>query len=92
MEDSFSEDLKDLLTKLLTKYPKKRLGYKGAEEVKKHPFFKNIDWEALLNKEIPPPFGKAVLKYSLDFKEIEVKNRIKDRYEVLLGRQTRFNI
>jgi len=72
MEGSFSEPLKDILTKLLEKTPKKRLGYKGAEEVKKHPFFKDIDWEALLNREIPPPFGKAVLRQSIDPSDLEV--------------------
>lgn len=36
---------KDLLTKLLKKDPKKRLGYKdGFHEVRSSPFFANIDW------------------------------------------------
>ncbi len=27
--------------------PKKRLGYRGAAEVKAHPFFQSIDWEKI---------------------------------------------
>ena len=34
--------------------PKKRLGYKNINEIKKHPFFKDIDWEHLMESE--PPF------------------------------------
>lgn len=47
-----SPDASDLLTKLLQKNPKKRLGYgkNDAEEIKKHKFFKDIDWKKLYNK------------------------------------------
>jgi len=50
------EDLEDLITRLLSKDPKARLGAKGAEEVKQHPFFKDVNWEAVMNKEITPPY------------------------------------
>jgi serine/threonine protein kinase len=43
----------DLIKKLLVTDPKKRLGYNGADEVKKHPFFKGIKWDKLL-KQRPP--------------------------------------
>ena len=36
----FSPQVKDLIQKLLIKDPVRRLGSRGAEEVKKHPFFK----------------------------------------------------
>lgn len=39
---------KDIILKLLNRNPKKRLGtFLGADEIKKHPFFKGIDWEKL---------------------------------------------
>lgn len=43
---------------LLTKDPKKRLGGgpTDAEEVKRHPFFKSIDWKKLYEKALPVPF------------------------------------
>ena len=53
----FSEDLKDLLKKLLDKDPDKRFGVNDKEEIKEHPFFKGIDWEKLEKKEITPPIN-----------------------------------
>jgi len=54
----FSEDARSLLRGLLERNPKKRLGGGSGdvEEIKKHPFFKSIDWTKLENKEIEPPF------------------------------------
>ena len=52
-----SKDAKDLILKLLEKDVEKRLCYhEGIEEIKKHPFFKSIDFDALLRKEIDPPY------------------------------------
>uniref|UniRef100_A0A6B2L1B8 Protein kinase domain-containing protein n=1 Tax=Arcella intermedia TaxID=1963864 RepID=A0A6B2L1B8_9EUKA len=47
-----SEEFKSLVTGLLEKDPDKRFGY---EEVKNHIFFKDLDWDGLLHKTIPPP-------------------------------------
>ena len=41
-----SHELRDLLTKLLSRNPIERLGVKGAEDIKCHPFFQDIDWNA----------------------------------------------
>jgi serine/threonine protein kinase len=43
--------------KLLHRQPADRLGSNGAHEVKSHPFFDNINWDALYYKEIRPPFN-----------------------------------
>lgn len=43
---------KDLIRKLLARDPQKRLGYNGADEVKRHPYFRGIRWESLYD-EIP---------------------------------------
>jgi len=32
------------------------LGFNGAEEVKSHPFFKDVDWQAVYDKKLTPPF------------------------------------
>ena len=53
----FSEDLKDLMKKLLEKDPDKRFGVFDKNEIKQHPFFKGIDWEKLEKKEINPPIN-----------------------------------
>lgn len=51
-------DAKDLLIKLLQKDPKLRLN--DALEIKSHPFFKDIDWVKLVNKNYLPPFKPNV--------------------------------
>jgi serine/threonine protein kinase len=53
-----SPDAKDLLTRLLRKEPNKRLGYhmpKDLQIIKKHRFFRKIDWKALERREAEPP-------------------------------------
>jgi protein-serine/threonine kinase len=51
---------------LLNRNPKHRLGAtRDAEELKAHPFFADIDWEALHKKNVVPPF-KPKLKGELD--------------------------
>lgn len=47
---------KDLITKLLEPNPRKRLGFNGAEEIKRHKYFKEIDFEMVLEKRYKPPF------------------------------------
>lgn len=62
MPASFSNHAKDLITKLLTKNPKQRLGIKGAQEVKKHPFFKGIDWNKVMAQKVLPPFRPTSIR------------------------------
>jgi len=49
-----------LILSLLTKNPDKRLGFNGAQEVKSHKWFKDIDWNALMQKKITPPFKPKI--------------------------------
>ena len=61
-----SDEAKDLLRKLLVKDQKERFGNNGGfDEIKKHPFFKDMDFEALEAKKIEAPF-KPVLENSFD--------------------------
>ena len=55
---TLSEDCQKLLYLMLDKNPKKRITIK---KVKEHPFFKDIDWELLMQRKLPPP---VVLKMS----------------------------
>jgi len=52
--ESFSDDAKDIVQKLLDRDPAIRLS--DPDLIKSHPFFKNLDWEKLVNKQITPPF------------------------------------
>lgn len=42
--------------RLLEKNPKNRLGANGAFEIKGHPWFEKVNWNALLAREIKSPF------------------------------------
>lgn len=58
-----SPDAKDLLTRLLRKEPNKRLGAKGKPDVaimKKHRFFRKIDWVKLEKRELEPPIRPLI--------------------------------
>ena len=52
------ENAKDLIINLLTIEPDKRLGSgkNGEENIKRHPFFSDVDWDKALNKKLKPPF------------------------------------
>jgi serine/threonine protein kinase len=72
-------DAKDLLTRLLRKEPSKRLGYhmaKDLQTIKKHRFFRKIDWEALERRELDPPICPVVTdpalaeNFSVDFTQL----------------------
>jgi serine/threonine protein kinase len=47
-----SEEAFDLIKRLVTDVDK-RLGYNGADEIKKHPFFKSVNWENILKSKAP---------------------------------------
>ncbi|GAB9473061.1 Agc protein kinase [Globisporangium polare] len=49
-----SADAASLIAHLLHREPEKRLGSRGAAEVKAHRFFRSVDWDGLLWSE--PPF------------------------------------
>ena len=54
---NFNELAKDLIKKLLVPNPLKRLGSEGdSESIKKHPYFKGINWEKFEKREIKPPY------------------------------------
>lgn len=58
-----SADAKDLLTRLLRKEPKKRLGFnmsKDLQTLKKHRFFRKIDWQKLEARELEPPIQPLI--------------------------------
>lgn len=46
-----SDEAKDFMQRLMTLDPTRRLGVNGAEEVKEHPFFTGIDWDAVTTTE-----------------------------------------
>ncbi len=56
-----SDEAKDIIVRLLRKRPNERLGAgKDVDDVMAHPFFKSIDMEKLLKKEIVPEYKPPV--------------------------------
>ncbi|XP_023193943.1 serine/threonine-protein kinase N2-like isoform X2 [Xiphophorus maculatus] len=55
---SLSPQSKSLIQQLLQKNPDRRLGSgkDDAAEIKRHKFFQGMDWDALLAKQLKPPF------------------------------------
>ncbi|KAI1789567.1 hypothetical protein LXA43DRAFT_974146 [Ganoderma leucocontextum] len=55
-------DAVSILQKLLTRDPTRRLGSgKGdAEEIKRHPFFKDVNFDDVMHKRIPPPYFPTI--------------------------------
>ena len=85
------DDAKDLISKILIKDPKKRIGYnsKDYSEIKNHPFFKGINFDELQNqvppiseiKEILEKAGYKIIKTDENNNE-ETKSQIqKELYE-----------
>ena len=47
-----SKDAEDLIFKLINN-PNERLGIRGADEIKKHPFFKGVNWDNIRDTKAP---------------------------------------
>lgn len=56
------QNFRDFVDRLLQYNPEKRLGMKGWDELKEHPFFKDatFDWEALESKKMESPLRDLV--------------------------------
>ncbi len=69
MPDYVTEEAQDLIKKLLIINPKKRLGYgdNGANKIKLHPYFKDINWDDAWNQKLNPPFIPQI-KDDMDLK------------------------
>jgi serine/threonine protein kinase len=72
-------DAKDLLTRLLRKEPTKRLGGNMPKDlliIKKHRFFRKIDWKKLAKREVEPPITPLITdpelaeNFSADFTDL----------------------
>uniref|UniRef100_A0A8D2MIG3 Protein kinase C n=1 Tax=Zonotrichia albicollis TaxID=44394 RepID=A0A8D2MIG3_ZONAL len=52
------KDAKDILVKLFVREPERRLGARG--NIRQHAFFREINWEALEERRMEPPFKPRV--------------------------------
>ena len=67
--DFVSKEAAELLKKLLEKNPNKRLGGCGrdADEIKQHPYFKDVDWNKVYEKKNKPPDFIDYMKKSIKY-------------------------
>jgi hypothetical protein len=65
----------------LTRDPSRRLGSGkvDAEEIKKHPFFKDVNFDDVLNKRIPPPYFPTIVSSILFYVDVAFTNNRKNR-------------
>ncbi|KAG2468339.1 rhodopsin kinase GRK1b [Polypterus senegalus] len=78
--DKFSSDLKSICEALMEKDPSKRLGFKNneCEELKKHTFFKSINWGRLEAGLLEPPFvPDPKMVYAKDISDVGAFSTIK---------------
>ena len=81
----FSDRAKSLLKKLLEKNPEKRI---DLEEIKKHKFFKGIDWNEIELKNTKPPrdlnemkenfFGENVTENNINYQNGDIMKLLND--------------
>jgi serine/threonine protein kinase len=50
-DSRFNSNLRNFISRLLDKNPKKRLGANGVQEIKDHKYFKGIDWDRVFSKK-----------------------------------------
>jgi serine/threonine protein kinase len=89
-----SADAKDLLTRLLRKEPKKRLGFnmpKDLQTIKKHRFFRKIDWKKLEARELEPPIIPLITdpelaeNFAQDFTDLPLSPVLTKKFDDLIG-------
>ncbi|KAI9339815.1 kinase-like domain-containing protein [Zopfochytrium polystomum] len=59
-EGDVGEAARDLLRKMLDRDPTRRLGAQGADEIKRHRFFEDINWTRLMQRKYNPTFRPNV--------------------------------
>ena len=96
MHKCLSSSSKNIIESLLRKDPTKRLGaINGAAEIKKHPFFAEVDWEKIAKQECKPFFIPSVTKnhgldnFDTEFTELPINSpnssSQKDTYKKFTG-------
>ena len=72
-ESAVSGEARALVRRLLAKQPEQRLGVAGGlDEVQSHPFFRGLDWAALLACALQPPHVPA-LAHDADARYFDAK-------------------
>ncbi|KZV83380.1 kinase-like protein [Exidia glandulosa HHB12029] len=72
--DEIRADARDAITKFLDKTPANRLGARGADELRRHSWFNQLDWGVLERKQLQSPWvpdpNKANFDATYDLEEL----------------------
>ena len=87
INDNWSKESADFINKLLMRKPEQRLGYRGINELKEHPWLKYYPWLLIKDKSLPSPFVPEN-KDNFDKRYCEniehIGEETKSRYEEIL--------
>ena len=64
---------------LLRPRPVDRLGYRGSEEIKAHPYFRNLDWNGIQSRRVRSAFIPGDTVHAVSVQEVGEMN--KQRYK-----------
>ena len=88
--ENWSETCADFINKLIQRKQAKRLGYNGIEEIKSHPWLKDINWKEIYLHKIKSPFVPEISKkifnnlyFNNKRKENEESKVTLERYQII---------
>ena len=87
IEEGWTKESIDFINKLLIRKKENRLGYKGIEEIKEHPWIKYYPWSMIIDKTLPSPFvpqNKDNFDLRYCAKSDKIGEETKMRYEEIL--------
>jgi len=88
--DYLNPSLVNLMTNMLQRDPNKR--YQSISEIKRHSWLKNVNWEDLLNKKIPPLIIPNVKECHIDPDYVELPLDFEEsQYKVRLSTERRYS-
>ena len=89
-QNGWSFDAENFINKMLYRKPHKRLGNEGINEIKEHIWFKSIDWDELLKKNIASPYmpkyGDNFDKRYCEEKE-NIDSETMERYQIYRNKE-----
>jgi len=77
--DEISKENRDLIERILVLDPKARLGAKGFDEFRKHPFFDGLDWDNLSKTEPPAMESGPKFKFLTEEEKEKEKEKQKEK-------------
>ena len=87
----WSKESADFVNRLIQRKPIKRLGNKGIEEIKSHPWLKYYDWKSLYLEKINAPFippGNENFDYKYCNQEEQIGINTLERYRKIISKDS----